>query len=179
MSKVRFRILAQLLVCLLCTPAARGVEPGVVLGTESWQQARGLLPAEFLEAYRRGDLRHEVRDFDVEEIGDDPIFQAALERNRGRYALPPDGTVIERSSGNVPNYVYGWPFPDIDPNDPQAAVKIVWNYSVSTGSGADDAHLSSRTCSGWRGEKPARRSTWVRHEWPVTRILDGLRSLIG
>jgi hypothetical protein len=26
------------------------------------------------------------------------------------------------------NYVAGMPFPDIDPNDPQAALKIMWNY---------------------------------------------------
>jgi hypothetical protein len=30
--------------------------------------------------------------------------------------------------GKLQNYVAGFPFPDIDPNDPQAALKIMWNY---------------------------------------------------
>jgi len=99
-----------------------------VLGPENWEQARGLLPDEFLESYRRGDFRHEVAGFEVERIGDDAVFQAAMEANRGRYAIAADGSIVDAHTGHTPEYIYGWPFPDIDPKDPQAAIKIVWNY---------------------------------------------------
>ncbi len=39
-----------------------------------------------------------------------------------------DGSIIDRASGEAPDYIYAWPFPDIDPSDPRAAIKVVWNY---------------------------------------------------
>src|SRR5262249_52221228 len=38
------------------------------------------------------------------------------------------GTIIDPKTGNQPTYVYGPPFPDIDRNDPQAGVKLIWNF---------------------------------------------------
>jgi hypothetical protein len=35
---------------------------------------------------------------------------------------------LGEDSLTLSNYVAGLPFPDIDPNDPQVAVKIMWNY---------------------------------------------------
>ena len=104
------------------------LEPGDFLDRSNWQEAQGLLPEEFIAAYKNGDFRHQIGAFQVEKIADDPVFQEALKHNRGRYALQPDGTIVERESGQVPDYIYGWPFPDIDAKDPQAAMKIVWNY---------------------------------------------------
>ncbi|HSP96799.1 MAG TPA: outer membrane lipoprotein-sorting protein, partial [Candidatus Dormibacteraeota bacterium] len=86
------------------------------------------LPDEFLDCYRRGDFHHRIGDFSIDRIGDDPVFRAAVDANRGRYALSPEGSIIDARTGQPPDYVYAWPFPDIDPSDPQAAMKIVWNY---------------------------------------------------
>lgn len=108
--------------------AYAGVAPGEFLGTHNWQQAEGLLPAEFLDAYRRGDFRHRVADWSVERLGDDPVFREAIEANRDRYALTDSGSIVAAQTGKPPPYVYGWPFPQIDRADPQAAMKIVWNY---------------------------------------------------
>jgi hypothetical protein len=119
---------AALLLALTARPAGAELKAGEILGPENWEQARGLLPDEFLEAYKRGDFRHPIGEFPIERIGDDPVFRAALDANRGRYALNPQGSIIDAQTGQPPDYVYGWPFPDIDPNDPQAAMKIVWNY---------------------------------------------------
>lgn len=104
------------------------LKPGDVVGPDNWEEARGLLPDEFLQNYKRGDFRHTVAAFDIERIGDDPIFRAAMEANRGRYALTEQGSIIDVRTGQPPDYVYAWPFPDIDPKDPQAAMKVVWNY---------------------------------------------------
>ena len=62
----------------------------------------------------------------------DPIFQEALDANQGRYAIDAKGSIVDALTGKAPGYVYGWPFPTIDPADPQAGIKIVWNYFYTT-----------------------------------------------
>lgn len=118
-----------LLLSVSCVfPARAELAAGTVLGADNWQDAEGLLPAEFLDLYRRGDFRHRISDWKLDALVDDPVFRAALDANRGRYALDERGSIVERASGKPPDYVYSWPFPEIDRNDPQAAMKIVWNY---------------------------------------------------
>src|SRR5262245_28307142 len=116
------------LLAFAARPCAGQLKNGDVLGPVNWEQARGLLPDEYLESYRRGDYRHSVAEFNIDRIGDDPVFHEAVETNRGRYALAADGSIVDARTGGPPGYIYGWPFPDIDPTDPQAAIKIVWNY---------------------------------------------------
>jgi len=70
-----------------------------VLGRENWEEAKGLLPDEFLEAYHRGDFRHEIRSWDPPRLGDEPIFAAALKENEGRYDLDAEGSIVERTTG--------------------------------------------------------------------------------
>ena len=99
-----------------------------ILGPETWERARGLLPEEFLESYRRGDYHHRIAQYNLDPMVDEPVFRAVLEANKGRYDLTNDGTIIEKETGKPPDYIYGWPFPTIDAADPKAAMKIVWNY---------------------------------------------------
>ena len=99
-----------------------------MLGRENWEEAKGLLPDEFLEAYHRGDFRHEIRSWDPPRLGDEPIFAAALKENEGRYDLDAEGSIVERTTGKPAGEIVAWPFPKIDPADPRAAAKIVWNY---------------------------------------------------
>jgi hypothetical protein len=125
---MRLAFVTALLLAIAAPPAHAELKAGDVLGPDNWEQARGLLPDEFLESYRRGDFRHTVADYSLERIGDDPVFRAAVDANRGRYAISERGSIVDAKTGQPPEYVYGWPFPDIDPKDPQAAMKIVWNY---------------------------------------------------
>lgn len=124
---LRFAALCVLLLVAAC-PVRAQLKPGDTLGSDNWEQARGLLPDEILEQYKRGDYRHRIGEVSLERMGDDPVFRAALDANRGRYALDQDGSIVDAQTGAAPDYVYAWPFPDIDPQDPQAAMKIVWNY---------------------------------------------------
>lgn len=48
------------------------------------------------------------------------LFREATEKYSGQVKLSPDGREIF-------NYVAGVPFPNIDPNDPMAGFKIMWN----------------------------------------------------
>lgn len=51
-------------------------------------------------------------------------FLAATEANRGSATFNPDTRMVE-------GWVAGIPFPDIDPNDPHAAEKLMWNHNYA------------------------------------------------
>ena len=50
-----------------------------------------------------------------------PPFKTATEKYSPQVQLTPDGT--------LKGYVAGQPFPLLDPNDPQMATKVMWNFS--------------------------------------------------
>jgi hypothetical protein len=50
-----------------------------------------------------------------------PPYKAATERYSPQVSLTPDG--------ELKNYVAGLPFPLVDANDPQAAIKVMWNFA--------------------------------------------------
>ncbi len=121
--------LVALPLLLAVRPVGAELRPGTVLGPDNWEEAKGLLPDEFLEAYRRGDLRHEIRNWDPIRLQeDDPVFAAALKENEGRYDLDDANAIIDRQTGKPADTILAWPFPKIDPSDPKAGAKIVWNY---------------------------------------------------
>lgn len=62
-------------------------------------------------------------------------YKEATEKYASQVKLSPDGH-------DVKNYVAGLPFPNLDPNDPQYAYKIMWNYSYNAvPNGTDDQDL--------------------------------------
>jgi hypothetical protein len=50
-----------------------------------------------------------------------PPYKAATEKYSTQVRLS--------DKGELENFVAGLPFPLVDPNDPQAATRAVWNYS--------------------------------------------------
>lgn len=122
-------VAALVVIALACTAAHAADAPtSDVVGPDTWEQARGLMPDEFLASYQRGDYRHRIGSYNLDPLADDPVFREVIESNKGRYELTDNGTIIEKATGRPPDYIYGWPFPAIDPADPKAAMKIVWNY---------------------------------------------------
>jgi hypothetical protein len=104
---------------------------GTVLGPDNWEAAKGLLPDEILEHYRRGEYRNRILDLaapGMVDIQNPPDFREASRANRGRYALGPRGAIVDAKSGEQPARIMGLPFPEIDPADPQAGARVVWNY---------------------------------------------------
>ncbi len=104
------------------------LRPGDVLNLSNWQKAEGLLPPEVLEHYKNGEFANPIIDWPdgIQHWGAD--FLKGTEENRGKLAVDERGTIIDKATGRQPPYIIGFPFPDIDPADSQAAVKILWNY---------------------------------------------------
>jgi hypothetical protein len=61
-------------------------------------------------------------------------YKEATEKYSPQVKLSADGLTVS-------NYVAGQPFPNLDPKDPQFALKIMWNYEYGFANGLDDTDL--------------------------------------
>lgn len=128
-------VLSVALLCMLVVPvraddsaANDGLKPGDVLNQSNWQKAEGLLPPEILKHYKAGEYANPIVDWPVEQFVWPPDFLEGTKRNEGRFEVGEDGEIIEKATGKQPPYIIGHPFPTIDPKDPKAGTKIIWNF---------------------------------------------------
>ncbi len=130
----RFATLSCFVLALFLLPVASraqhdgALRPGDILNQGNWRKAEGLLPAEILKHYERGEYANPIVDWPTGIQGWGVDFRKGTEVNRGRFAVDERGTIIDKTTGRQPPDIIGFPFPDIDPTDPQAAIKILWNY---------------------------------------------------
>jgi hypothetical protein len=108
-------------------PGASRLQPGITLSQQNWQLAEGLLPPEILDHYKQGEYENRILSWPNGLIHWEKEFEDATRANAGKFALSAQGSIIEAASGKQPPFIYGLPFPDIDPKDPQVAAKILWN----------------------------------------------------
>jgi len=101
---------------------------GTVLGKDTWELATDLLPPEILRHYKDGEYVNPIIDWPLGSYNWDPDLKAATDANRGRYTLNSSGTIVEKTTGQQPAYIYGLPFPDISPKDPGAGLMVLWNF---------------------------------------------------
>ncbi|MFI5398276.1 MAG: outer membrane lipoprotein-sorting protein [Candidatus Binatia bacterium] len=166
---LRRTLLNLALVCLLAVPAwadespsADALKPGDVLDQSNWQKAQGLLPPEILKHYQTGEYVNRIVDWPVEKYNWPPDFVEASKRNEGRFAINEQGSIIEKATGKQPAYIMGHPFPTIDPKDPAAATKIMWNFFYMIwylGSAHNDSQLL------WVGAHAVDRRADVESNW--------------
>ena len=118
--------------CVRGATAADDLKPGDVLDATNWQKAEGLLPPEILKHYQNGDYANPIVDWPDGKYITPPDFRAASEKNAGQLDIDATGTVVEKGSGKQPQFILGYPFPIIDPSDPKAGAKVVWNFVYRT-----------------------------------------------
>ncbi len=133
---------------LVCAAASRvtagdakevvpGLKVGDVLDQSNWQLARDLRPPEILRHYERGEYRNPIVEYPVGNAHWEKAFEEATEQNAAKLDVDERGTIIDRATGKQPPYYYGIPFPKIDPDDPKAAVKIIWNQFLAYWAGGN------------------------------------------
>ncbi len=119
-------------------PAAADLPPGETVGPGNWQEARGLLPEPVLEWVRKGDVLKTGRlNFDPSRFYTPEAFKS-LEQNLDRFDLDEEDVLVETGTGKLPAFLQGIPFPRIDPADPRAGAKIMYNkyyYNFMSGGG--------------------------------------------
>jgi hypothetical protein len=135
LSKTRNGVIALAAVgaLLLCTAragaeeVAPGLQVGDVLGPDNWEKAKGLLPPEILRHYEKGEYRNRIVSYPTGKAVWEDSFVEATKRNAETLDVDERNTIIDKRTGEQPDYYYGIPFPHIDPNDPKAGAKAVWN----------------------------------------------------
>jgi Protein of unknown function (DUF1329) len=117
---------AVLLSLVAAHPLVAGGAPE--LTSETAEQARGLLPPEILDFYKKGEWRNAVAEWPNGKIRHGKEFDEATRWNAERLALDANNGIVDKATGKKPATIVGFPFPKIDSADPQAGAKIIWNY---------------------------------------------------
>ncbi len=122
---------------LFVAPAAMAAdEPSWVLDSNNWQQGKDLLPEVVLNRVKNGDYWYNIYDVDPAEFRKNysQEFWDASEANAGKFDLDPATCGLkDAKTGEIPEYYYGFPFPNIDPKEPLAACKMAWNFDSANG----------------------------------------------
>jgi hypothetical protein len=131
------------------TPVEAGLTLGKKYDQSNYQEIQDLLFPALLNWTKSGQLELQTGKLEFTWRKSD-AFWAASAKNEGKYDLDATGLLIETGSGKPPAFVYGFPFPTIDPRDPQAAAKIMENHAAQLYS-IGSHHISSN--SRWLGKK--------------------------
>lgn len=98
--------------------AEHEIKPGDTIGPHNWERVKGMIGDNLLKRVREGytfKIKEPTRIYK-------PLkeFVEATEKYAGQAKLGPGGELL--------HYVAGVPFPNIDPKDPQIAIKLAWNF---------------------------------------------------
>ena len=119
MRLARFATVLGIAIALMASATARAdVKPGDVITQANASKVQGLVsPGNYA-------LVQEGMELDIvptNRLEWPPPYTAATEKYQAQVKLLPDGS--------LQNYVAGQPFPLLDPNDPEMATKIMWDFS--------------------------------------------------
>jgi len=115
---------------------ARG-EPWI-LDSNNWQQAKDLLPEVVLNRVKSGDYWFKIQPVDPDLFRQNysQKFWDASKANEGKYDIDPETCGLkDKATGEMPKFYFGYPFPKVDPKDPQAACKMAWNFDAANSMG--------------------------------------------
>jgi Protein of unknown function (DUF1329) len=124
-------VLAAASLAVFTTPASAELKPGDKLDKSNCQEAKGMLPEHVMEKFCDGKYSAEIIEVKDEAFQYSKKFKAGSEANAGKYYVNEEGYMYETATKTWPHYWYGFPFPDIDEKDPQAANKIMYNHQVA------------------------------------------------
>jgi hypothetical protein len=109
---------AAIVVASSFSPAFADVVPGDVITRENMDKLGDLVSPGIRWCVERG-LKLKIVPY--RKIEWNREYREATEKYSAQVRLSADGRRLE-------HYVAGLPFPNLDPNDPQIALKIMWNY---------------------------------------------------
>ena len=116
--------------CCRLLPQARAASDDQpwVLDANNWQEGKDLLPEPVLKRLKDGRVLVQGRARRSGEVQGE-LLEEVLGRDARRTRASTTSTpktcgLKDKSTGKIPDFVFGLPFPKIDKSDPQAACKI-------------------------------------------------------
>jgi hypothetical protein len=110
-------LLTLLAISSHCSASEADLKPGDTVGPENWEKAKGMVGENLLNRIRQG------YSFKIKEPKNFKLPKEYLEATE-RYSAQ----VRLSNNGELLNYVAGLPFPNFDPTDLQAGLKLAWNF---------------------------------------------------
>jgi hypothetical protein len=99
-------------------PARADVQPGDVITKANADKVKDLISPGVEWCVKHGMV---MKIVPYKKVEWNKAYREATEKYSGQVKLAPDGR-------SLIGHVAGLPFPNIDPNDPQIALKIMWNF---------------------------------------------------
>ena len=137
MNGLRYGLAALAAIVLVFGGSRSGIAGGDqpwTLDANNWQEGKDLLPDPVLKRLEKGEYWFKVVPVDPQRFHNNysKAFWDATAANEGKYDLEPKQCGLrDKSTGKIPAFVFGLPFPKIDKNDPQAGCKIAWNFNFA------------------------------------------------
>jgi len=117
-----FAVLAFTLHLGTLAGRAAAVKPGDLITSDNAAVVSSLVSPGNFFLVKQGMQMHVVS---TDRIAWPPPYKEATEKYSSQVSLTP--------GGSLNNYVAGQPFPLIDPNDPEVARKVIWNFTFRPG----------------------------------------------
>lgn len=180
----RGRVLVWVPVLLLLVVVVWGFESvhagitGKVIDKANCQEYKDLLIPMQLKAIEKDGwiLKLATLDFDYKL---DDKFIAGSKKNAGKFAVH-DGWIVEKNTTNRVPFIFGHPFPEINPKDPDAGEKVMWNFKylfyrkgTSTGIGSN-VSINERGLEYDTGGGEIQFFTQGRYDGPVAKNPDNV-----
>src|SRR5437773_60168 len=109
--------------------------PSSAINATSGERGKDLLPEPVLRRVKSGEYWFRVVPADAARFHDNysrPFWEAAA-ANEDKYDLDSATCGLrDKATGKVPDFYFGYPFPKIDPKDPEAGCKIAWNFTAAS-----------------------------------------------
>ncbi len=148
---------AFLVTASLCRAEQSDLKPGDAIGAHNWERVNRLVGENLLSRIK-GGYSFQIKESRPRKFPKE--YSAATEKYSAAVALGANGELL--------NYVAGVPFPKLEFNEPQAGLKLAWNFARRWV--GDDHKEGGGTASGkaasYNIEKNGseRRSQVIRHE---------------
>ncbi len=99
-----------------------------IIDKTNWEKVEGLVPDCVLEYVKTGQFILPVGELEFDPYEWWPDFALeSRQKNAGRFELNEKDELVEAKTGKLATFWLGFPFPDVKPDDPKAAVKIIYN----------------------------------------------------
>ena len=132
-STIPFCLLCLVLLIRAAPAVLADVEPGDVIDRTNWEKVQGLVPDNVVDWLKRGDYVMEIVELNYDPNDYlPPVVKRSMEANKGRYDVDENDMMVDVKTGKLPEFIEGIPFPQIDPNDPKAGTKVMYNKFYHT-----------------------------------------------
>ncbi|MEW6442199.1 MAG: DUF1329 domain-containing protein [bacterium] len=114
---------------LLAAMNASALTIGKTYDATNWEELQGYGPPHLIDYVKAGEFIITPVDLEFEWKITDQEFLRASKENEGKFDLDDEGYLAYKEGKGRPDFVFGYPFPTIDPKNPKAGAMVMENVN--------------------------------------------------